>query len=178
MSPRTRSPDVDNRAVVGERSLGVENGAGTDGDAKLNTSGGSENSIGVTVASGNDSSNTGSDEVYDGGIKGRRNRSFKAHRGDSGTALVVGGDPINSRDGVGDGTGASVAENLNGNNVGSLGNTAVLISLYEGEKEDRLRTRGQRRRFLHSEFRVHFRLCSRIQSVDCQEDERKRSLTG
>jgi len=178
MSPRTRSPDVDNRAEVGERSPGVQNGGGTDGDAKFNTSGGSVNSIDVTVTSGNDRSDAGSDEFYDGGIKGRRNTSCEAHRGDSGTARVVGGDPVDSRDDVGDGTGATVAENLNGNDVGFLGNTTMLISPFEGEKEANLRTRDQRQRFRHSEFRVHFRLCSRIQSVDCQEDKRGRSLTG
>jgi len=41
---------------------------------------------------------------------------------------MVFGNPVNSRDDIGVGTGAIVPENLNSDNVSALGNTAVLIS--------------------------------------------------
>ena len=56
--PRTRGPDIDNRAVVGVRSLGVGDGDGTNGDGGVNTSGRGAASVVVVVTSGNDGGDT------------------------------------------------------------------------------------------------------------------------
>ena len=91
---------------------------------------------------------------------------------------MVTGNPVNTRDDVGDGTSAIVVENLNSNNVSALGNTTILMSVYERKKEVNVLTRGQKQQFRHSEFHGHFRLCPRIQSVGRREVKRGRSLTG
>jgi hypothetical protein len=134
-SLRTRSPDVDNRTEVGVGGLGVSDGGGTNGDGSVNTSGGGvDGSIGVVVTSGDDGGDTGVDEVDDGVIDGCGSTTSQTQRGNSGTAAVVAGNPVNSRDDIGVGTDASVAENLDSNNPSVLGNTAVLISASREKK--------------------------------------------
>ena len=41
---------------------------------------------------------------------------------------MIAGNPVNSRNDIGEGTGAIVVENLDGNNLSVLSDTAVLIS--------------------------------------------------
>jgi len=134
---RTRSPDVDDRTEVGVGGLGVSDGGGTYGDGNANTSGGGVNGIDVTVTGGNGGGNTGVYEVGDGTVEGRGGTTSQTHRGNSGTAAMVIGNPVNPRDDIGVGPGASVTENLNRNNLSALGNTAALISASREKWRDR-----------------------------------------
>ena len=73
---------------------------------------------------------------------------------------MVAGNPVNPRDHVCIGTGASVAENLDCNNLSALGDAAVLISASCEKGETDGRTKGQKLQFLHSGFRDRSRLGS------------------
>jgi hypothetical protein len=134
---RTRSPDVNNRTVVGVISLGISDGDGTDSDRSANTSGGEGARIGVVVTSGNDGGNTGVDEVGDSFIEGRRRTTSQAQRDNSRTAAVVAGNPVNPRDDVGVGAAAIVTDSLDGDNISPLCNTAGLISAPHERETDR-----------------------------------------
>jgi len=163
---RTRSPDVNNRTEVGVGSLGVSNGGGTDGDGNTNTSGGNIGGVCVVVTSADDGGDPGFDEVDGSAVEGRGSTSTQAQRGDSRTTPAIARNPVYPRDNISVATGARVVENLNCDNAGTLGNTAVLISVFCEKGEIVARTKGQKQQFLHSGFRDRSHLGSRIRSVD------------
>ena len=159
---RTRGPDVDNGTDIGVISLGVINSGGTDSDSDIDTGGGEVHGVVIVVSGSDDCGDAGVDEVGDSTVEGRGGTRGQAQRSNSGVTAMVIGNPVDPRDDVGDGTRAIVAENLNRNNAGALGNATVTISALGEKGEIAARTKDQKPQFQHSGFRDRARLGSRI----------------
>lgn len=136
-----RGEDVSALSIVGEVRAAVAELSGTDGDGLLGSSGGVVAGIGVVVAGGDSEVNTSIDGGVHNSIESLGLATTKRHVGDGAlealalailgslNLLSVGsGSPLNTLDNVGHGTGAVGAKNLDGVDVGLLGDTVLLAS--------------------------------------------------
>lgn len=131
--------DVSALAVVGEVSTAVIETRGTDSDGLSGSGGRVVASISVVVASSDGKVNTSADSGVDGGIESLGLATTKRHVGDGALealALTVlglllllemaGGSELDTLDDVGHGARAVGSENLDGVDIGLLGNTVLL----------------------------------------------------
>lgn len=139
LNVQTGSEDVSALSVVGEVGTAVIKSRGTDGDGLRGGSGGVVAGISVVVASGDSKVNTSADSSVDGSIESLGLTTTKRHVGDGALealALAVlglllllemaGGSELDTLDNVGHGSRAVRSEDLDGINVGLLGNTILL----------------------------------------------------
>jgi hypothetical protein len=138
---QTGGEDVSALSVVGEVGTAVIKSRGTDGDGLSGSSGGVVTGISVVVASGDSKVNTSADSSVDGSIESLGLTTTKRHVGDralEALALAVlglllllemaGGSKLDTLDNVGHGSGTVRSEDLDGVDVGLLGNTVLLTS--------------------------------------------------
>jgi hypothetical protein len=130
----TRAKDVDTLSVVGEVGSSIGEGRGTNGDGILSGSRGVVASIGIVVTSSNGKVNASLDSSVDGKIKGRRLATTKRHIGGRtleslGVLLdLLGvrlGGKLDTSNNVGHGSGTVRSKDLDGDDVGLLGNTVL-----------------------------------------------------
>lgn len=138
---QTRSEDVGALAVVGEVGTAVIDGGGTNGDGLLGSGGRVVASIGVVIASSDGEVKTLGNGGIDGHVKESSLATTEGHVGNGalealalaslgvGDGLLVRlGSPVDALDDVGHGARAVGAEDLDGVDVGLLGNTILLAS--------------------------------------------------
>ena len=99
---RTRSPNIDDSTVVGEGSLGVSDGSGTDGDDGGGAGRGEGGSVRIVVTGSGNGGDTGGDEVGGGAVNGSEESIADAQRSNRRAAAAVGSvsNPVNSRNAV------------------------------------------------------------------------------
>lgn len=123
----TRSKDVDNAAVVGERGASVAGGGGTDSAGGGSRGGGVVVGIVVAVTSGDGEEDAASDEVLGSLVQGSGVATTEGHVDEStvGAAAASGitGDEVNTGDDTSVGTRAVVTEDLDTVDGGVLGDT-------------------------------------------------------
>lgn len=118
-----RGEDVEGRTVVGVRGTGISGGGGTDGDGVGGRGGGVVGGVGVGVTGGDNEGDTGGDGGGDGVVQGGGVRTTERHVGNSLLAGGVGGNPVDTLNDTGGGTGTRVVEDLDGDESGLLGDT-------------------------------------------------------
>jgi hypothetical protein len=137
----TGSEDVVALAEVREVSTLVSKSRGTDGDGLLGSSGGVSAGVGVVVTGGNSKVDTGVDGSVDSLVEESRLATTETHVGSATLealslallglvnllAVRLGG-VLNTLDDIGHGTRTVGAEDLDGLDVGLLGDTVLLAS--------------------------------------------------
>lgn len=136
---KTGSEDVVALAEVGEISTLVSKSGSTDGDSLLSSSGRVSARVGVVVTGGNSEVNASVDSGVDGLVEESRLATTKTHVGSAAlealSLALLGllnlldvrlGGVLNTLDDIGHGAGAVGAEDLDGLDVGLLGNTVLL----------------------------------------------------
>lgn len=136
---KTGSEDVVALAEVGEVSALVSKSGGTDGDSLLSSSRGVSARVGVVVTGGNSEVNSGVDSSVDSLVKESRLATTQTHVGSAAlealSLALLGlldlldvrlGGVLNTLDDIGHGAGAVGAKDLDGLDVGLLGDTVLL----------------------------------------------------
>lgn len=122
-----RSEDIDDSTVVGVAGTGIGRGSGTNcADGGLGGRRG-EGSVGVVVTGSNGKEDSGRDHVGGSGVHGRRSATTETHVGNRAVGAAsgarVGGDEVHAGNDTRSGAGTRGAENLDGVDVGLLGDT-------------------------------------------------------
>lgn len=124
---RAGGEDVDEGTVVGVRGNGISRGGGTDSADGGLGSGGVVGGVGTVVAGGDGEEDTGPDQGGGGAVGGSGVAAAEGHVGDGAVGAVaglgVGGDKVHAGNDTGVGAGAVGVEDLDGVEVGLLGNT-------------------------------------------------------
>ena len=132
---QTRSEDISALSVVGEVSTLVSQGRSTNSDGLLGSGGGVIASISVVVTGSDSEVKTSVDSSVDSEIQSAGGTTAKGHVGNATLELLVTllglldvrlSGPLNTLDHIGHGAGAVGAEDLDGVDVGLLGNTVLL----------------------------------------------------
>ena len=99
---RTGSPDINESTVVGEGSLGVSDGSGTDGDGGGGAGRGVIDNVRIVVTGSDDGGDTGGDEIGGGSVNGGEVTAAQA-QGSNRRATAASGsfsNPVNSGNAV------------------------------------------------------------------------------